>query len=120
MPPGLADSTIENLRTLLLERRAGVAHASASFHEEATEAIETADVSDILDEDDPDTTDAEESLMLAVSADEHLASIDLALERIEAGTYGFCQQCRRRIPMERLRAIPETPFCVECSSHQRT
>ncbi len=120
MPAGLADSTIESLRALLLERRTGVAHASASFHEEATEAIETADVSDILDEDDPDTTDAEESLMLAVNADEHLMAIDLALDRIAAGTYGFCEQCHRRIPVERLRAIPETPFCVDCSSHQRS
>jgi DnaK suppressor protein len=116
MATGLAERTIDNLRTLLLERRAGVAHASASFHQEATEAIETADLSDLLDEDDPDTTDAEEALMLAVGADEHLVAIDLALERIIAGTYGFCEDCRRRIPMERLRAIPETPFCVTCSA----
>lgn len=111
----LADSTLEHLRDLLLERRAAVAHAANGFHEEATEAIETTDISDVLDEDDPDATDAEESLMLAVNADQHVKEIDLALERMEAGTYGSCEECGSRIPVVRLRAIPETTLCITCS-----
>ena len=37
-----------------------------------------------------------------------------ALERIDKGTYGQCQQCGRRIPERRLEAIPYTRFCIDC------
>ena len=111
----LADSTIQRLRELLYERRAAVEHASATFHEEATEAIETADMSDLFDDEEPDANGAENSLLLAVNADEHLRDIDQALGRITLGSYGICDDCGGRIPLQRLRTIPETPVCVSCS-----
>jgi RNA polymerase-binding protein DksA len=40
--------------------------------------------------------------------------VNSALERIESGTFGKCEQCARTIPEERLDAIPYTPYCVEC------
>jgi DnaK suppressor protein len=42
--------------------------------------------------------------------DEHAA----ALVRLENGTYGLCQDCRRTIPVERLFAIPTASLCVSC------
>ncbi len=45
-----------------------------------------------------------------------LEQIELALERIEDGTYGQCVECDRVIPKTRLNAIPHTPFCVKCAS----
>lgn len=39
-----------------------------------------------------------------------------ALERIEAGVYGICQQCCRPINRERLEILPATPLCVACSA----
>lgn len=115
MASRLADSTIEKLRLQLLQRREAAEHAANTFHDEATEAIETTDISDVLDEDDPDSSNAESSLLLAVNADHHLQDIDLAFERLAAGTYGTCEDCGRPIPVERLRAIPETSVCIDCS-----
>lgn len=40
----------------------------------------------------------------------------LALERIEAGVYGVCQQCGQPINPERLEILPATPLCVTCSA----
>ena len=37
-----------------------------------------------------------------------------ALNRIEAGTYGYCASCGNRIPHERLSVMPETVYCVSC------
>jgi RNA polymerase-binding transcription factor DksA len=37
-----------------------------------------------------------------------------ALQRIDEGTYGLCQQCGAPIPAARLDAIPFTPYCVNC------
>ncbi|HYO42993.1 MAG TPA: TraR/DksA C4-type zinc finger protein [Candidatus Limnocylindrales bacterium] len=45
----------------------------------------------------------------------HLASIDEALARLDAGTYGLCTSCKRDIPAERLAALPWTALCIDCS-----
>ena len=38
-----------------------------------------------------------------------------ALERIEAGTFGRCENCGQEIGKERLDAIPYTRFCTHCA-----
>ena len=43
-----------------------------------------------------------------------LRNIEKALEKIERGAYGICENCQKPIPKERLFSIPETPFCFEC------
>ena len=45
-----------------------------------------------------------------------LEQIEAALERIEDGDYGSCQECGSTIPKTRLNAIPYTPFCVKCAA----
>lgn len=47
---------------------------------------------------------------------DELRAIDYALARIRAGSYGICRSCGVEIPEERLRAIPETPLCIDCQS----
>ena len=45
-----------------------------------------------------------------------LAEVDAALERIEKGSYGTCQTCGGAVGRQRLRAIPEARFCIDCVS----
>ena len=47
-------------------------------------------------------------------------SIDQALERIEEGTYGICENCEGEITAERLKAMPFTRLCVQCQSERET
>lgn len=42
-----------------------------------------------------------------------LEDIDLALQRMDAGTYGHCEVCGKEIPLERLEALPMTVTCVD-------
>ena len=42
------------------------------------------------------------------------AEIDSALERIDAGTYGVCEECRTAIGAKRLNAVPYARFCIRC------
>ena len=49
---------------------------------------------------------------------DRLGNIDDALARIEAGTYGECQDCGRPIGEDRLEANPTTTFCGDCASEQ--
>ncbi len=43
-----------------------------------------------------------------------LQKIDLALRRLEEGTYDQCANCGDEIPLERLLAKPSVSLCVAC------
>ncbi|MDO5626235.1 MAG: TraR/DksA C4-type zinc finger protein [Pseudomonadota bacterium] len=47
---------------------------------------------------------------------QELARIDRALEAMDAGEYGECEQCGCAIPFERLKIEPMTQHCVACKS----
>lgn len=42
--------------------------------------------------------------------------LDAALERMDAGTYGHCEECDEPIPVGRLRLDPTVSTCVTCAS----
>ncbi len=44
-----------------------------------------------------------------------LKNVNLALEKIEKGEYGKCENCGKEIPLERLKAFPEAKVCSECN-----
>lgn len=46
---------------------------------------------------------------------QQIASIDRALERIAAGTYGECVRCGGEIAPARLEARPEAALCIDCA-----
>ncbi|NPC96561.1 TraR/DksA family transcriptional regulator [Nocardioides sp. zg-DK7169] len=48
-------------------------------------------------------------------AEQRLAEIDAALERLAAGGYGVCTRCGRPIPPERLAVRPAASTCVSCA-----
>jgi RNA polymerase-binding transcription factor DksA len=43
-----------------------------------------------------------------------LAEVEIALEKLEKGTYGLCNCCNNVIAAERLEAIPQTSLCIDC------
>jgi len=47
-----------------------------------------------------------------------LAEVDRALEKVEEGTYGFCDECEQSISPERLEAMPAATMCVTCSARR--
>jgi DnaK suppressor protein len=44
--------------------------------------------------------------------------IQEALQRLDAGEFGICEQCGEEIGIERLKARPVTTLCIECKSNQ--
>ena len=53
---------------------------------------------------------------LDVSTLQELNSIQAALGRIEAGTYGICTHCGEPIGDQRLEVLPYTATCVGCAA----
>ena len=43
-----------------------------------------------------------------------LADIELALSKIQKGTYGICENCKKEISPELLKIVPESQLCKEC------
>ncbi len=42
--------------------------------------------------------------------------ITKALANLKIGKYGKCEKCGKEIERERLKAIPEAPLCISCST----
>jgi len=47
-----------------------------------------------------------------------LAKLDLALKKIDEGTFGICEICEEQIGKKRLEARPETSLCIKCKEDQ--
>ncbi|MFA6845061.1 MAG: TraR/DksA C4-type zinc finger protein [Sphaerochaetaceae bacterium] len=47
---------------------------------------------------------------------DRLRAIENALERIHTGKYGMCLRCGKKIPEERLRALPYAVLCLSCKN----
>jgi DnaK suppressor protein len=45
-----------------------------------------------------------------------LREIDEALDRIDEGTYGICEECGEPIAETRLKALPYATLCVDCKA----
>jgi RNA polymerase-binding transcription factor DksA len=89
---------LDRLARIERDRRRDVQQLSADSEERALET-ENDEVLDRL----ADTT-----------ADE-VAQIHHALERLDAGLHGVCEQCGSAIGVERLRALPESTRCTVCA-----
>lgn len=47
-----------------------------------------------------------------------LALVDAALERVESGEYGECEECGEKISAARLKAIPWAIYCISCQEEK--
>ena len=46
---------------------------------------------------------------------EEIEEIDLALDKMESGSYGRCELCGKSIPLKRLKVLPATRLCRKCA-----
>ncbi len=58
--------------------------------------------------------DREINLILGDRDRDKLQAIEDALDRIEEGEYGICEQCEEEIAQARIDALPFTRLCVAC------
>jgi RNA polymerase-binding protein DksA len=62
-----------------------------------------------------DNFEQEFTLSLLENEEQALDEIGAALDRIDKGTFGQCEECGKEIPRERLRALPYARRCVACA-----
>lgn len=58
------------------------------------------------------TFEREKADSIRLSVEGQLADVEHAMARLDAGTYGICDMCGKKIPDERLKARPAARFCI--------
>ena len=112
----------EEIRELLLDRTrdlevdlAGLGHESTGLGAPWAGADSPAPGGDLAEL----ASDASEKSVVygqMESQSGELLEVRDALERLETGTFGLCDDCNEAIPLERLRAIPYARLCRACKS----
>ena len=74
----------------------------------------------LLDSGDVASQEVTQSFKIRIREREEklLKKIDSALERLEEGEYGTCEDCGQAIEVKRLMARPVTTLCITCKSRQ--
>jgi RNA polymerase-binding protein DksA len=106
---------IERMKNSLSEIKAEIISnlmASSEDFKEIVEGMDPKDLADIASD------DIDRKMIEALGSQElkRLKLIDSALTRIEQGKYGLCMKCSKRIPQDRLEAIPYALMCIECKT----
>jgi RNA polymerase-binding protein DksA len=55
-------------------------------------------------------------LALRERAQQHLAQVEAALARLDAGTWGTCRRCGNPVAEARLEALPWAAYCIGCQT----
>ena len=63
-----------------------------------------------------DNFEQEVAISLLETEEQRLEEIAAALQRIESGTFGRCEECQKEISKERLRVIPYARLCIVCAN----
>jgi len=66
------------------------------------------------DEEADEVQEYDNALSLEHSLELKLKDVNNALEKIEKGGYGICENCGKEIDKERLLACPEAKICLRC------
>lgn len=111
---------LPELHELLAADRRDTADRILALNRDVTSIIEAAQQTSTDDEHDPEgsSTAFERSHTSALlsAANDHLADVDLALNRIADDEYGRCESCAEPIAYERLKARPAARTCIRCAS----
>lgn len=116
-----ADFDVEKTKGRLDDERSGLLHDIARL-EEINEMLGSerdggnGGVSNHMAEGASSTFDHERNLALIGNLKRTLESVDAALRRLNAGTYGHCEACGNPIDRARLDALPYATRCVKCQT----
>jgi len=105
-------NNFENIKATLLERRQQILSSLGKLTGVASDSG-SKPVGDRVDDAVMDLA-LDSSYAIAEREVEELRSIDTALENIEDGSYGICEECGERIEKPRLKALPYAVLCLKC------
>jgi DnaK suppressor protein len=106
---------IEKMRQSLLTLKQEIIEKLVIENSEFREIVQDMDPKDLVD---IAAEDIDRKTLEALGTQEikRLRLIDSALSRVQNGHYGLCMKCNKKIPLERLEAIPYALMCIDCKT----
>lgn len=113
----LTKKELKKFQELLEEKRKAVLERARQM---LAEENMTLDTNDLPDEMDLASSEYLQSFEFRLRGREKslLSKLDLALKKIDEGTFGVCEICEEPIGKKRLEARPETTLCIKCKEDQ--
>lgn len=88
-----------------------VKNNDSNIQDKSDEVRDSADIA-------TDYYERELAIGLSESDRKKLQQVEQALDRIEKGSYGKCNECGCTIAVPRLEALPFAQLCIECQAKQ--
>jgi RNA polymerase-binding protein DksA len=103
----------EKMKELLISQKKEIWDTLVATNADFRAIVEEMDPKDFAD---VASDDIDRKMIEALGSQDikRLRAIDAALGRINQGRYGICVKCNKKIPDERLVALPYAVLCVEC------
>jgi DnaK suppressor protein len=113
----LTKKELKKFQELLLDKRKAVLERARQMLAVENMALDT---NDLPDEMDLASSEYLQSFEFRLRGREKslLNKLDLALKKIDEGTFGVCEICEEPIGKKRLEARPETTLCIKCKEDQ--
>jgi RNA polymerase-binding protein DksA len=115
--PPIDQEFLQKMETSLSALKSEIVDNLIASNQDFREIMEGMDAKDLAD---VASDDIDRKMIEAIGSQElkRLKLIESALTRIKQGKYGHCIKCSKRIPQERLVAIPYALMCIECKSEE--
>ena len=103
---------LDRIKESLIEQKKEIINQLIANNSDFKDIVEGMTAKDVASD------DVDRKMLEAIGSKDmnRLKLIDSALTRIEQGKYGSCMKCGKKIPHERLEAIPYALLCIECKS----
>jgi RNA polymerase-binding transcription factor len=107
-------------RESLIADRTATTQRLAALEREFSGIVEASGQANADDEHDPEGAtiayERQHVASLLGQTREHLVAIEVALRRLDDGSYGVCERCGQAIAPGRLAARPTASACVSCAA----
>lgn len=114
--PGKFRREYRKWKDILISLRHRLLREGSHLEEEGLKALEQEVSVDHMADFGSDSSEQETTLQLIEVNSLSMRDVDDALKRIDAGSYGLCEECEALIPPARLEVLPHARFCIACQS----
>ena len=115
--PPIDQEFLDKMEAALLVLKSEIINKLIASNEDFKEIMEGEEPKDLAD---IASDDMDRKMIEAIGTQElkQLKLIESAITRIKQGKYGHCIKCGKRIPQDRLIAIPYALMCIECKTEE--
>lgn len=115
VPMSVPVSKLDEIKAILLAMKEDILKEITQSKKGDESSLSTDPSGDIYDQ-ASNERERELTLLLGDRERDKLRNIEDALQRIEDGEYGVCEECEEEIPLGRLKVMPFARHCVRCKS----